>query len=387
MATHQRIFTTLKRMKQSTTLPFIKKYFLVLLALSTQFFYGCSDDPIDIGGNFLNDGNAVILDTMNLYAAIDSTVRLRTNGGSSRLLIGKSSNTEAVSYMHFKNFSALDTMKIDSAKITVRLNYFPEGTVQYNQTVNFLRVDSATAATISSLRWNTFSHTTYDSLYSSLPRQLQDSVLEIPVDSNIVRAKNGFFIRSTNPIMGFPSLQRSLAKGTKLTIYYSYRTVPDSSDSLDVVFGQSLFIANTDSVTTDSLIVQAGVADRVFLKFNPADFPQRLTQVIQAKFIIHLNANSRFEMNTQPLFLQQTLSAATDSLSSLAIICDSVAPHTYSFDIKDEMQAWINKTQPHHGFILRSTSEGNSLDRFILNGISADSSLRPRVEILYKKSQ
>ncbi|MEK7263301.1 MAG: hypothetical protein AAB071_02180 [Bacteroidota bacterium] len=373
-------------MTKSTNLSLQKISFIFSLVIFLQFFNGCSDDPKDIGGNLLDDGNTAQLDTLSIFAAIDSTVRVRTNGGSSRLIIGSSNGKEAVSFLRFATSSAFDTLKIDSAKITIHLNYFPDGTVQYNQSVNFLKVDSATFAKISDLRWNTFAHATYDSIFSSVPRPLPDSVLEIPVDSNVVRAKNGFFCRTANPIFGFPSLQRYLARGTKLSIYYSYRSMPDSSDSLDLLYGQSLFIANADSVANDSLIVQSGVADRVFFKFNTESFPKKLTPIIRAKYFIHLLPSSRFEMNTQPLFIQQTLSTATDSLSSLAIVCDSIAQHTYAFDIKEEMQAWVNKTQTHNGLILRSTSEGNSLDRFAIYGVNADSSLRPRVEIIYKKS-
>ncbi|MBS4029277.1 MAG: hypothetical protein KGZ58_11670 [Ignavibacteriales bacterium] len=370
---------------------------VLLLAPYSLLFISCSETPNSVGKNLLPNNGDVNIDSVVVFADTGGTVAKPINGGTLRLFLGENftAGLKAISLLRLEIPTVLDTARIDSAKFSFRMNYTVYNENNFSAPVNFYAIDSS--VDFSAFRWSS-----YDSLSPFLgtaiaqltPQQLADSVFEFTIDSATARtvissSKFGLLLRTQNSLIGFESFPYTFSHSPRLKVFY---TINDTtSDTLLVTKGKGVFVANkTLPPTPEVITIQAGIAERAFLRFKTlTDSISAFSTVFKAQLILQQASPFQFEENSQPIFLQQLRENNTDSLFNNGIFNNTLSQtdSIVSFDVKETVQYWLNGgTQ--YGILLRSKSENNSLDNFHLHNFNAlQPSLRPRIEIFYKKAQ
>jgi hypothetical protein len=364
--------------------------FAILLALCSLLLISCSDTPNNVGNNFFDN---VIIDSTHLFADSAITVRKRIAGGYKRILFGEKNGYRAVSIVKFDIPKNLDSATIFSAVVHLKMNYRMDTSGMFLAPVKTYKMDSVN---LSAYRWFDFASSTYDSLFSNpIVVQQMDSVFSFPLDTAFVstnfysKIKNGILVQTSLPVFGCYSFNHEKNLRPELKLQYKFPS--DTSqrfDSVSINTGVALFVANRDSVTSDSLFVQAGIADKVFLRFGNfvSSFPRYAT-IFQARLILKTTTSPFvFEQeNSTPMIVQQLRSSSTDSMLGSAY--ENIPTTNYStltFDVKKEVQSWINGSA-QWGLLISAQTESNSFDRFSFYGNTAADSLRPRLEILFRK--
>lgn len=364
---------------------------ILLLTPFSLLLNSCSDTPNNVGNDFFDN---VIIDSTTIFSDSANTVRKRIAAGYERILFGEKNGYRTVSIVKFDIPKKLDSAKIFSAVVNIKINYRMDTTGILTAPVKVYKMDSVN---LSTYRWFNYAATTYDSLFSNpnLSVQQSDSVFAFPLDTNVIstnfysKMKNGILVQTSLPVFGCYSFNTSANVRPELKLHFKFPSdTSHSFDSISIKNGVALFVANYDSVATDSLIIQAGIADKLYLQFGTlaSSFPKNAT-IFKARLILKTNMLPFvFEKeNSTPLVFQQLRSSSSDSLLGNAY--ENIPTTDYSamsFDVKKEIQSWINGSA-QYGLLISAQTESNSLDRFSFYGNNAPDSLCPRLEILYRK--
>jgi hypothetical protein len=385
---------------------FLAFFLLVPFLLLT----GCSDEPGSVGASLLStDGSLQVVDT-TLFAVSDTvfTTPFATGAGTS-ILVGTWNGYSAVALVKFATTYLADSLgaaHIDGARIRFTNSYsWQLGATQRNYIVQ----------PVSAL-W-TESYVTRDSLdriwtsrgakcgsYSSAFTIGDTSV--ILLDTATVRrwlankpdstGFNGFIISDSlyapntstaaNGIVGFSAF----ATSTPPHLLVSY-TLGGVSYEMDVSSGEDAYLA-TGAISADptTLETQAGISIRSKVLFDLSGVPKG-SIVNAATFSISAKDRTVGVGTPDSIIVFPSTSAADPNQMNESYYAFGAKTDTtgkmYSIastSFRAIAQRWITG-YANNGLVLRSASDGYSIDRLRFYRTSAADSLRPRLRLIYTK--
>jgi hypothetical protein len=377
--------------------------FLVLVSL---FWVSCNEEPTSIGIGLLSSQDFVRVDTTTITAVSGTTIRKHINAGSStNIMVGKFQGYEARALLRFTGIpDTLLSATVLSANLILKANY-RFGDQQGNLAFSVNKMTQGWTET--GVNWDSISTASYEPTargFFSAAIADTDSVA-ISIDSSLVRewfqaaaaaqGTEGIILVPTaasNKIVGFNSFQSSDASKTpRLVVTFLKGT---AQDTLWFASGEDVFVANIDNLNSDpSLVyVQAGVAYRSIVKFDLSSAPSHVG-VHQAMLELTLNPlvsilSSTSRLNSQSVdSLVSFFLVTSDSVdNSTLILGHRLNPDSavYSFAITSDVQRWISG-KPNFGLQIEAWAETSKLDLFTFFLGSANSSLRPRLKIIYSR--
>ncbi len=378
----------------------MKRIFYFFPFLILIFWVGCTDDPNDVGIGMLPPQDNLTLQKFETTAINATTYLQRITGISARLMFGKTGTLQTRSLLQFSGTPTQwnSSFVLDTAWLRFPINYrFMDSIGRFS--VNLKQLLRGWSK--DSLRWDSTNspslvNSTSDTLFQKdiLP---SDSLIEIPVNSFVrkwfadtLASPYGMMI-SPEPnctiILGCPTTSYPTDERPELYVVYHTVTDPTLQHLSYRPFQETFFADAVQPTTSDSLFfIQAGLSYRGKLNFALDSIPKRAS-ITKASLDLTLNPNSAFTIRNA--YSTNTIVAHiahnTDTLSLLTASATFANDTTYtlSLDVKALLQQIVSK-KPDYEFILRSSGDYISLDRYAFYGITAsDSTKRPRLNITY----
>lgn len=366
-------------------------------------FTGCSEDPSSVGSAFFPPN--VKLDSLVVYADSTTTYRAPIPGNSSVLMLGRYQNYEARMLLQFGTIflpSGVTSSNIVSASIKLIPSYwFKDSTGLLEFTVHpITRSWSSTTFTFDS------TNSAFDPIAVGLISKMMTTSHDTLVDSistTLVRTwvdssqlNYGILLKPTlscnvcNVVYGFSSIL-TLLEDTRPLLTVRYR-VPDSTtvDSVVVATQQDMFVAYAPEVSPSSqtFIVQAGVADRGLLHFDVSNIPRSASITRADLQIVRIPLQSiRNQLSYDSVFVQYIVENSSSPKGSTSLLAQPVAEgdSVFKADITRFVQPWVTGA-PNYGIAVRAYGEFIALDRFAFYG-KADTLNRPTLRITYSLVQ
>lgn len=361
---------------------------------------GCSRDPSPIGSDFLH---LPFLDSLTVYADSSSNYRLRISGNSATVLVGRYGEVHAFTLLRFPVPglpSGVDTSHIVSSSLRLIPQYwFPDSMGTLAFTIHKITRSWSESEVTFDSTGDLYDTTTS---FGSLSRQMSTrDTITLRIDTLLVRewirssTTYGVVLRPdtvvSTVVFGFGVFQPGSGADLRPELIVRYRRdTPGVIDSLVYRTVQEAFVANAPLPPVDSRFVylQAGVADRgvfhfdidtVVVPLNASVIKAELTfvrdpvqsirnELSQDSVSIHLISDTR-----TPPSLLFSITAQPDGVDSALI---------FRADIPSIVQQWVIG-RPNYGIALRAFGEFTSVDRFVFHGASADTSVRPKLTIVY----
>lgn len=388
----------------------------VRTAVSTLFIslmaVGCSEsitNPLTPGSG-LQRNDVIIRDT-TLVAVSDSVFLLRIPPDSllfaptQRNLIGKNGNYTALAAVRFYP-PARDTVSVLSAKLTLRfISRQGDATGSFGFTVhkilsewnqrslNWPKANEAGFYEAGVVRGSYSSTSTVDTqvvtieLDTAMVRewfrsgQTSYGVLLVPTPaSTIIRGFSAFDYDSSQ---FWPKLEVIATDANRTGRFRDTTSYQDPA-------GADAYVANADPFPIDSerIYTQAGIVYRSVLKFDISKLPPG-TIINSAELQLErdgaLSQVFGYSPDPTPVVhaITQRDSVIFESPFATGALKGS-STTTFAFDIRRQVQLWVNGA--NNGLLLRQSlaNEINTLDRFVFYGSRAtDPAKRPRIVIKY----
>ncbi len=381
----------------------------LLIALTAA---GCSEsitNPLTPGSG-LQRNDVIIRDT-TLVAVSDSVFLLRIPPDSllfaptQRNLVGKNGNYTALAAVRFYP-PARDTISVLSAKLTLRfISRQGDASGAFGITVHKIlsewnqrsltwpKANEAGFYETGVVRGSYSSTGTADTQVVSIELdtvmvrewyrsgQTSYGVLLVPTPtSTIIRGFSAFDYDSSH---FWPKLE-VIATDANRTGRFRDTTVFQSPAGADA------YVANADPFPIDSerIYTQAGIVYRSVLKFDVSRLPRGAiinSAELQLERDGALSKVFGFSPDPTPVVhaITRSDSVVFESPFSSGALKGS-SPTTFAFDVRRQVQLWVNGA--NHGLLLRQAlaNEINTLDLFVFYGSrAADPAKRPRVVIKY----
>ena len=379
---------------------------------------GCSETPTEdnsIGGA-LTRSSFLIRDT-TLYATSGrSFQRTLANNGAANL-VGMAGGHTAYAVLQFPPsvMPINDTDDVLSATLRIRfVSWFGDSAGPFGISVH--RIVSASTWSPDSLVWQdvqsdfydptplgaeqffpvqgdtetvsimldtTLIHSWFHAGNTGNPDSVDRGIILLPTSgTQVVRGFNAFFF-NTDSVQYYPTLQVAV-----------HHPAIDSTETLTIQAGFDTHVAHLENFTPnpDRLYTQAGIVYESRLTFD-LGFIVRGTIISNAELVLindpaeTMIATPATRIVTVHRSLSETDSASF-SFSSIDGIPTDGQPERYSFNVGALVQSLVRG--PNYGITLRPSPATitSSLDRFAFyNATVADSTLRPRLRILYTVEQ
>jgi hypothetical protein len=391
------------------------QFFLIIFLSSAFYISGCSDDPTDLGLNFLDPDDTT--GVRSLDSQTDTILITSTNYkyfintfGSRGILIGRFQNpsgvTEADAMIKFKEISdQYAGVTVNSAKLRLTTRGYSyhdkNGTTAFdifrvNKNFGYSTVtkDSVTPADIGTTVLGSFSGMIMDTttIEMTLDNQTVKDWLEFAADPNYATPNYGIYFRAS----GISSTIKS---------FFSFAEVEEHVPTVEIVItknnvSDTIFLRNSDYVSLsdapipsidERFVIQNGIAIRNMLRFDLSKLPDNVI-INQATFEFFIDRSQSFittdsEMRMQISLMTDTLTK-TDSLIGNTLNDAFIQEDSTKFvsNINNLIQRWNSGVSPNYGLSIRNVSEIHNLDRFVFYNVnSSDISKRPRIKIIYTR--
>lgn len=367
---------------------------MLYVVFSFILMEGCSEDPSPVGSALLPKNVVIKFDS--LYANSSTTYRAAITGNSSRLLLGRyryQNTLDTIEARTLVQFNLSSTRINPDSVVSASLRLVPAywfkdstGTLSFtiHKIISTWREDTITFAGSENL------YASSESVYTfTNPR---DQVF--PLDTSLIN----MWLR--NPPENYGVLLKPTAQSTvvygftidllndirpKLIIrYHAQDTV--RVDSVGTI--QEAFVANSPPRSADSslFVVQAGIADRGFVKFDVGRIP-RSASIASAvlEFVRDSALSVENEFSLDSIVVQLLVDNSTPPHGGISVLAQPTGGRggsKFSADIKSIVQQWVTG-KPNYGVALRAFGEFTTLDRFAFYGAGADSLNRPTLRIYY----
>ncbi len=381
--------------------------FVTLLGLSIIGFWGCEQEPNDLGLNFLpgNDtlGTVVLnseTDTMQISAL--SFLEYINTYPSYFSLIGLYQNYESKFLLKFKDITSnYDSCTVLSANVYLTYNnyYFQDslGITSFNI---YPLTDTITFSTITYDKFNN-SYIGTDLLGSYTGTLSDTTTIGIPIDTSIVRkwlwkAANSNYPYENNGIAFVPTTLSTSIKG-----FYSSLILTDSIkpyitavvqkgtkiDTIKLSSSESVTLSNVTNILIpqDRFILNTGISYRSILKFDLGKLPQNVT-INEAYLEFKLDESNSFIKNRSDSRIafsrvtDTTGNIQTDGILFFTSKKDSI---TYTIRMQYIFQKW-NMGAPNYGVLLNYVYDYQGLDKYAFYSQSIlDATKRPLLIIRY----
>ena len=401
---------------------YVRAWLLAGALAASVALTGCMEQPSPVGANLLSDSEKVVVHTLSSAVASDSVlISYRplsfhvSTAGSSATLFGLYGTIEArplykiaLSVDSVLLQSTLKSFPLRSAYLELKLAPYRYGdtstSVPFGATVHEVLTNFETGVTWDSVGAATNYGPTLGTFTGSVGRW--DSLLRIPLDTSLVLRLlayqrydsltahfQGIILVPQSNVNGIISVQPGEAR---LHIVMQRDSTPDTIVATSV---QSLYIANTSETDPpDRMIVQSGVAKRMYLMWNLPKLP-KLSTVNSVTLSLTMDpALSRFGKN----YLNDSLGGSSqDSIAMYLATGDSSLgadrvlgvrrKGTNVFDfimLRDFIEIWKHGAA-NHGMTavqnINGLSDGvSTVDRIVFYPSAySDSMLRPQCKIVY----
>lgn len=388
---------------------------VLFISLAAHLLAGCSEEPTEanaLGGN-LAQGSFVVRETTLVASSGSSTMTAIPMNGPVNL-VGRFQGYTAYTAIRFAPslFSVRDTIRVLSATLRLRaVSVFGDSNASFG-----IAVHRITAAWTDTIKWDNVQSGFYDPVASStqpVPVGADTESVVIRLDTALVRSwyrggTTGAQDSARRGIMLLPTAGSGLVRGFNAFLYsldsaVHYPTLTVIAENLEgtvrdtatYTTGNDTFTGNLTGFTpaADRLYTQSGIVWRSRMRFPTAFIPRgaivnkaelTLTQDIPASLLstsaaraanVHLAIPTAGDSNSFAFTAYGSRISGTDSRQLL-------------FTITPLVQRWVRG--PNDGLVLRAKdiSEYGSFDRFVYYGVSAaDSSVRPRIRVVYSVEQ
>ncbi|MES2765375.1 MAG: hypothetical protein V4642_05885 [Bacteroidota bacterium] len=184
-------------------------------------------------------------------------------------------------------------------------------------------------------------------------------------------------------IQQFRSLTSNFSPAINLRVIY---TAPTTQDTVTLLIPMSIhgtFVNAPGAESESDILIQSGTAYRTAIDFDLTSI-EPFSSIHSAKFIINLKSSLLSSYPQRVLLVERIANPAgnfNDILASYGVKNDA---GQYEFTgLGSRVEKWLRGTSKGRLYI-RTESEGENADRLIFHGLNAtDSTLRPRIEILY----
>lgn len=384
----------------------IKLNFLLVLSMTVLLvLQSCSDDPNDLGINYLptvdTTGVKYLDSETDTMAITSNNYKEYINTYLATLLsVGNYQNYESKALLKFYNIDRnLDSATVISA--TLKLTYgnyaFKDktGLTEFNihKVVRDLNYTTITNDSVSASDFSVSSIGGYSGVIAD------STSISMAIDNNTVKdwleyaADTGYAVKNygiglipsaaSSTIKGFYLINDDGTKVPTLTVIYSKNSV---QDTIEFNASIGLFLANAPLtvVPNDRILLQNGIAFRDIMNFDLTKLPRN---------VIINNATLLFTLDSKNSFISETtekriiIGMVTDSINKKdslynnAFLLDTI---TYSANLNSVFQRWNSGEMSNLGITLKNYYERVNIDNFAIfpPGYS-DSTKRPRLKITY----
>jgi len=388
------------------------KYKLSLIFLLIPLFFGCSENPNQIGLDAIPDYDKLNLKSWNTNenpiemesATLQDSI---STSYSSIILLGQTNNVKSTLLLKFlislpdsiKNALSADSLIIRKAYLKASIVYKQGNGPNLNFTVNnILQSWTSTTFTKDSLELLTTDPT---NLYQS--QVITDSTFQF--DFNVAPVYDwfksyidpdtysnyGLLLNPTNSdlILGFPALSASLSAAQ----FHLYTIVEKPGEFIDTLsFYTSIDLHLVDRAyptdTESRITLQAGTGVRGKLKFDLTTFPKNSIINKAIVRIFYEKTEADFGSNPSDSIIVYMLNSNSDfnvrtDVGKWLLTADSLK---YSGTITEFVQHWIDYPDSNNGMQLRLLDEYDATSEVKLYPANyVDPTKRPYLEIIYTR--
>jgi hypothetical protein len=403
--TSQKFFSFLLTVKRN--LQFTIPVFILFL-FSIVTLNGCTDEPTDLGLNFLDPDDTTgvrTLDSQTDTLTITGTnYKYRINTlGSRGILVGRYQDAEANSMIKFTGISdqyAGATVNSAILKLTFRgysyqdLNGITSFDIfRVNKNFNYQTVtfDSVSSADIGTNVLGSYTGTLTDTttIEITLDNQTVKDWLEAAADPEYQNPNYGIYLKATGSSTTIKSFFSIAQGGSLIPNVLVVLTNNNETDTITLVTPESVSLCDAPiPAFNERFITQNGIAIRNMLRFDLSKLPENVViNNAQLEFYIdrsqsYITGDSEMRMIIGMITDSTNKTDSTfGSLNNAFIQQDSLQ---FITTISNIVQRWNSGLSPNLGISIRGASEIQNLDRFIFYDVdSSDINRRPRLKIVY----
>lgn len=385
-------------------------------AVLSIYTIGCSDDPSDLGLNFIPPGETTgvrvfdsYIDTMQITS---TNVKYYVNtSNSANLMVGKNGTYDAKGLIKFGNISGdYDSATVNSATLTLKYRnyYFPVSPADSLAQISFdiykvqqpLNFSSITLDSVNSGSFGTTSQGSYTGTPTADTQEVSISLntamvkdwLEYAADTNYSGKNYGIVLSpnsASNVIKAFYSgaLTNENVR-PKLQIIV---TKNNDTDTLYTTTASTVSLTDaTINPNNETFSLQAGVSYVQIMNFDMSRLPQTATINDVQLYLTLDTANSMFSRESAYkigcLYVSDTASGYKTTGFSFDGTPDNSGRYmtrlVSSFQ-PSPFQRWL-LGQPNYGIMIFASNQINNLDRLsFYSSTTSDPNKRPRVVIKY----
>lgn len=377
----------------------MKKSLFIFILLCVLLFVWCTQkESSPVGSSYLDENTFGLIAQKMLYPASSDTsfyTPVSTVSGK-YLYIGQMKDMHAYSLLRFTGIE--DSVEIDSAVIAFTvyrlintstlpavIDVYAAASTWDDSSVTYEDVHSRLIG--NHLGSITVSSDTTDSLFFRLDKDL----VEIWMDSSKSDQNYGLYLDSNDDFMiqcYSRDISSSIGYGPVLMLYSSEDTLryPKFIEA-----SQDIFLPSTSNeIDSDRLIIESGTAYRTYIKFDlsifePTDIINRALLILSVDTTRTLpDIGDSFALtvcNPDSLVDLESLECESDYVSAGSVI-DTEGTVDLTYQIQGITAGQLKDT----GFLIKNQSETSEFSRISFFSTTADSTIRPRLEIIYTKS-
>lgn len=386
----------------------MRKLFLLLVSviLISALFNCEKNKPLASGYQLIYGNNeGVIVDTVLVQdVGTEKIYSKKVNtSGSTELLLGRYEEYNSGIYLRFDNIP--DSVLIHSAELIL---HYKDRTAPGDSSFWDVSHEATASAFLSDTTWdeNTPPITNHDLLLNSFTIY-SDSMgaIEIELDSTLLNqwieegsATKGYGIWIENQDTDFMPIYHSresndIALMPKINLIY---TITDSTsetrDTTNVYVSDDGFILlNSEqdlNLDPNLFYIGRGLAFRNLIKFDLDSF-DTTTHVNRA--VLELTSNETYSIRNKSGIGNCAVNRLTEEWIDGNVSDDqnsvtynpSTSDSLLTFDITASIQGIFNKNHENFGFLVRSTSEGQTISRVAFYTSKSDSLLQPKIYLYY----
>ncbi len=385
----------------------INKIKFLIPVLTALILFKCSDEPTSIGGGLLGQIGLLILNSATDSIPQTSSYKheIVSLASSSRLLLGKTSNSEASILIKFdialedslEEDILNDSINIISSELKFIQTYnFGDETAPFDFTVHEVTSDwsvNFTEDSITSLNYNdedlANGKEINDSLTTvTLNNTLIQNWLKIAADTSLDEDK-GIYIKptsNTEKVLGYQANISGVAGIPIISIAIEkpgvYVDTIDFSTTLDV----GVITGNLPNVSTENLVLQSGfIINSKLLFYLPELSPNSIINTAELTLTLDTMetlVGSEFSNSLRAYYLYD--STNTDSISSGITL--SRSGNQCTGNITAFVREWVNGN--NHGLLITTGSPLSGIELFAIKGSNAAViSERPLLKITYTQKK